>query len=112
MDKQSGRSALRAGVLELIISKLKIKDLRDTAESPTGERFTIDEYGRIFFGVTGDKVKFWEDNDYSLLDLELEEVKHFCDTVVLTRDVLVKYPGFDGAMMLAKLGVLDVFNND
>lgn len=56
MDKQSGRSALRAGVLELIISKLKIKDLRDIAESPTGERFTIDEYGRIFFGVTGDKV--------------------------------------------------------
>lgn len=34
MDKQSGRSALRAGVLELIISKLKIKDLRDMAESP------------------------------------------------------------------------------
>lgn len=58
MDKQSGRSALRAGVLELIISKLKIKDLRNMAESPTGERFTIDEYGRIFFGVTGDKVKF------------------------------------------------------
>lgn len=65
-----------------------------------------------FFGVTGDKVKFWEDNDYSLLDLELEEVQHFCDTVVLARDVLVKYPGFDGDMMLAKLGVLDVFNND
>ena len=112
MDKQSGRSALKAGVLELIISKLKIKDLRDMAESPTGERFTIDEYGRIFFDVTGDKVKFWEDNDYSLLDLELEEVQHFCDTVILARDVLVKYPGFDGAMMLAKLGVLDVFNND
>ena len=111
MDKQSGRSALRAGVLELIISKLKIKDLRDMAESPTGERFTIDEYGRIFFGVTGDKVKFWEDNDCSLLDLTPEEV-HFCDTVVLARDVLVKYPGFDGAMMLAKLGVLDVFNSD
>ena len=55
-------------------SKLKIKDLRDMAESPTGERFTIDEYSRIFFGVTGDEVKFWEDNDYSLLDLELEEV--------------------------------------
>lgn len=111
MDKQSGGSALRAGVLELIISKLKIKDLRDMAESPTGERFTIDEYGRIFFGVTGDKVKFWEDNDYSLFDLELEEVQHFCDTVVLARDVLVKYPGFDGAMMLAKLGVLDGFDD-
>lgn len=96
----------------IISSKLKIKDLRDMAESPTGERFSIDEYGRIFFGVTGDKVKFWEDNDYSLLDLELEEVQRFCDTVVLARDVLVKYPGFDGAMMLAKLGALDVFNND
>lgn len=59
----------------------------------------------------GDKVKFWEDNDYSLLDLELEEVQHFCNTVILARDVLVKYPGFDGAMMLAKLGVLDGFDD-
>lgn len=25
--------------------------------------------------------------------------------------VLVKYPGFDGAMMLAKLGVLDGFDD-
>ena len=102
----------KSEALAIISSKLKIKDLRNMSESPTGERFTIDDYGRIFFGVTGDKVKFWEDNDYSLLDLELEEVQHFCDTVVLARDVLVKYPGFDGAMMLAKLGVLDVFNND
>lgn len=108
MEKEMTKSE----ALAIISSKLKIKNLRDMAESPTGERFTIDEYGRIFFGVTGDKVKFWEDNDYSLLDLELEEVQHFCDTVVLARDVLVKYPGFDGAMMLAKLGVLDVFNND
>lgn len=107
MEKEMTKSE----ALAIISSKLKIKDLRDIAESPTGERFTIDEYGRIFFGVTGDKVKFWEDNDYSLLDLELEEVQHFCDTVVLARDVLVKYPGFDGAMMLAKLGVLDGFND-
>ena len=108
MEKEMTKSE----ALAIISSKLKIKDLRNMAESPTGERFMIDEYGRIFFGVTGDKVKFWEDNDYSLLDLELEEVQHFCDTVVLVRDVLVKYPGFDGAMMLAKLGVLDVFSND
>lgn len=108
MEKEMTKSE----ALALISSKLKIKDLRNMSESPTGERFTIDEYGRIFFGVIGDKVKFWEDNDYSLLDLELEEVQHFCDTVVLARDVLVKYPGFDGAMMLAKLGVLDVFSND
>lgn len=108
MEKEMTKSE----ALAIISSKLKIKDLRDMAESPTGERFTIDEYGRIFFGVTGDKVKFWEDNDYSLLDLGVEEVQHFCDTVVLARDVLVKYPGFDGAMMLAKLGVLDVFSND
>jgi hypothetical protein len=107
MEKQMTKSE----ALAVISSKLKIKNLRDMAESPTGERFTIDEYGRIFFGVTGDKVKFWEDNDYSLLDLELEEVQHFCDTVVLARGVLVKYPGTDGAMMLAKLGVLDVFND-
>ena len=107
MEKEMTKSE----ALAIISSKLKIKDLRDMAESPTGERFTIDEYGRIFFDVTGDKVKFWEDNDYSLLDLELEEVQHFCDTVVLARDVLVKYPGFDGDMMLAKLGVLDGFND-
>ena len=107
MEKEMTKSEAFA----IISNKLKIKNLRDVAESPTGERFTIDEYGRIFFGVTGDKVKFWEDNDYSLLDLELEEVQHFCDTVVLARDVLVKYPGFDGAMMLAKLGVLDGFND-
>lgn len=108
MEKEMTKSE----ALAIISSKSKIKNLRDIAESPTRERFTIDEYGRIFFGVTGDKVKFWEDNDYSLLDLEVEEVQHFCDTVVLARDVLVKYPGFDGAMMLAKLGVLDVFTND
>ena len=107
MEKEMTKSE----ALTIISSKLKIKNLRDMAESPTGERLTIDEYGRIFFGVTGDKVKFWEDNDYSLLDLELEEVQHFCDTVVLARDVLVKYPGFDGAMMFAKLGVLDGFND-
>ena len=107
MEKQLTKSE----ALALIRNKLKIKDLRNMAESPTGERFTIDEYGRIFFGVTSDKVKFWADNDYSLLDLELEEVQHFCDTVVLARDVLVKYPGFDGAMMLAKLGVLDGFDD-
>lgn len=107
MEKQLTKSE----ALALIRNKLKIKDLRNMAESPTGERFTIDEYGRIFFGVTGDKVKFWEDNDYSLLDLELEEVQHFCDTVVLARDLLVKYPGFDGDMMLAKLGVLDGFDD-
>lgn len=112
MERQIGRSEAQSEVLAIIISKLKIKNLRDMAESPTGKRFTIDDYGRIFFGVTGDKVKFWEDNDYSLLDLELEEVQHFCDAVVLARDVLVKYPGFDGDMMLAKLGVLDVFSND
>ena len=111
MERQIGRSEAQSEAHAIIISKLKIKNLRDMAESPTGERFTIDEYGRIFFGVTGDKVKFWEDNDYSLLDLELEEVKHFCDTVVLARDVLVKYPGFDGAMMLAKLGVLGGFDD-
>ena len=107
MEKEMTKSE----ALATISSKLKIKNLRDMAESPTGERFTIDEYGRIFFGVSGDKVKFWEDNDYSLLDLELEEVQHFCDTVVLARDVLVKYPGFDGAMMIAKLGVLDGFHD-
>lgn len=107
MEKEMTKSE----ALAIISNKLKIKNLHDMAESPTGERFTIDEYGRIFFGVTGDKVKFWEDNDYSLLDLELEEVQHFCDTVVLASDVLVKYPGFDGAMMLAKLGVLDGFND-
>ena len=108
MEKEMTKSE----ALAIINSKLKIKNLRDMAESPTGERFTIDDYGRIFFGVTGDKVKFWEDNDYSLLDLEAAEVQHFCDTVVLARDVLVKYPGFDCGMMLAKLGVLDVFSND
>lgn len=31
MEKQSGRSALRAGALALIIGKLKIKDLRNMA---------------------------------------------------------------------------------
>lgn len=99
------KEIIKSEALALINSKLKIKDLREMSE------FTHDEYGRIFFGVSGDTIKFWEDNDYSLLDLKPEEVQHFCDTVILARDVLVKYPGFDGDMMLAKLGVLDGFDD-
>ena len=100
------KEIIKSEALALIDSKLKIKDLHEMSE------FTHDEYGRIFFGVSGDKIKFWEDNDYSLLDLTPEEAQHFCDTVITAHRVLLKHPGFDGDMMLAKLGVLDVFNND
>lgn len=99
------KEIIKIEAIALINSNLKIKDLREMSE------FTYDEYGRIFFGASGDRIKFWEDNDYSLLDLELEEVQHFCDTVVLARDVLVKYPGFDGDMILGKLGILDGFHD-
>ena len=99
------KEIIKSEALALINSKLKIKDLRDMSE------FTHDEYGRIFFGVSGDTIKFWEDNDYSLLDLTQEEVQHFCDTVITAHHVLLKHPGFDGDMMLAKLGVLDGFDD-
>ena len=57
------KEIIKSEAIALINSKLKIKDLREMSE------FTHDEYGRIFFGVTVDKLKFWEYNDYSLLDL-------------------------------------------
>ena len=99
------KEIIKSEALALINSKLKIKDLREMSE------FTHDEYGRIFFGVSGDTIKFWEDNDYSLLDLTPEDVQHFCDVVITAHHVLLKHPGFDGDMMLGKLGILDGFHD-
>ena len=38
-----------------------------------------DDFARICFNVTTDKLKFWEDNDYSVLDLTIDELSYFLE---------------------------------
>ena len=38
-----------------------------------------DDFARICFNVTTDKLKFWEDNDYSVLNLTIGELSHFLE---------------------------------
>lgn len=48
-----------------------IRELREKAE------MSQEDFARICFNVDVDKLKFWEDNDYSLLDLTLDEFFYF-----------------------------------
>ena len=48
-----------------------IRELREKAE------MSQEDFARICFNVGVDKLKFWEDNDYSLLDLTLDEFSYF-----------------------------------
>lgn len=36
-----------------------------------------EDFARICFNVDVDKLKFWENNDYSLLDLTFDKFSHF-----------------------------------
>lgn len=50
---------------------VRIRELREKAE------MSQEDFARICFNVDVDKLKFWEDNDYSLLDLTFDEFSHF-----------------------------------
>lgn len=50
---------------------VKIKELRKKV------KMSQEDFARICFNVDADKLKFWEDNDYSLLDLTLDEFSYF-----------------------------------
>ena len=38
-----------------------------------------DDFSRICFNVGVDKLKFWEENEYSVLDLTIDELSHFLE---------------------------------
>lgn len=52
---------------------LKIKELREIVKMPQ------DDFARICFNVTTDKLKFWEDNNYSVLNLTTNELWYFLE---------------------------------
>lgn len=56
---------------ERLDNAVKIKELRKKV------KMSQEDFARICFNVDADKLKFWEDNDYSLLDLTLDEFSYF-----------------------------------
>lgn len=52
---------------------LKIKELREIV------KMSQDDFTRICFNVDVDKLKFWEDNNYSVLNLTIDELSHFLE---------------------------------
>ena len=52
---------------------LKIKELREIV------KMSQDDFARICFNVDVDKLKFWEKNNYSVLNLTIDELSHFLE---------------------------------
>ena len=52
---------------------VKIKELREKV------KMSQDDFARICFNVDVDKLKFWEENEYSVLDLTTNELSHFLE---------------------------------
>lgn len=52
---------------------VKIKELREKL------KMSQDDFARICFNVDVDKLKFWEENEYSVLDLTTNELLHFLE---------------------------------
>jgi hypothetical protein len=52
---------------------LKIKELREKV------KMSQDDFARICFNVYVDKLKFWEENNYSVLDLTTNELLYFLE---------------------------------
>lgn len=50
-----------------------IRELREKAE------MSQDDFARICFNVEVDKLKFWEENEYSVLDLTIDELSYFLE---------------------------------
>ena len=47
-----------------------------------------DDFARICFNVTADKLKFWEDNNYTVLNLTIDELSHFLEFTERWSDIL------------------------
>ena len=58
---------------ERLDNALTIKELREKA------KMSQDDFARICFNVTTDKLKFWEYNNYSVLDLTIDELSYFLE---------------------------------
>lgn len=61
---------------------VKIKELREKV------KMSQDDFSRICFNVDVDKLKFWEENEYSVLDLTTDELSHFLKFAKRWSDVL------------------------
>lgn len=61
---------------------LKIKELREKV------KMSQDDFARICFNVNVDKLKFWEENEYSVLYLTTDELSHFLKFAKRWSDVL------------------------
>lgn len=61
---------------------LKIKELREKV------KMSQDDFARICFNVNVDKLKFWEEDEYSVLYLTTDELSHFLKFAKRWSDVL------------------------
>lgn len=58
---------------ERLDNAVKIKELRENV------KMSQDDFSRICFNVDVDELKFWEDNNYSVLNLTIDELSHFLE---------------------------------
>lgn len=58
---------------ERLDNAVKIKELREKV------KMSQDDFARICFNVDVDKLKFWEDNNYSVLNLTTNELLYFLE---------------------------------
>lgn len=58
---------------ERLDNAVKIKELREKL------KLSQDDFARICFNVDVDKLKFWEDNNYSVLNLTTNELLYFLE---------------------------------
>lgn len=58
---------------ERLDNAVKIKELRKKV------KMSQDDFARICFNVDVDKLKFWEDNNYSVLNLTTNELLYFLE---------------------------------
>lgn len=65
-----------------IDNALKIEELREIV------KMSQDDFARICFNVDVDKLKFWEENEYSVLDLTTDELSYFLEFAKRWSDVL------------------------
>lgn len=61
---------------------LKIKELREKV------KMSQDDFARICFNVDVDKLKFWEDNNYSVLNLTTNELLYFLEFAQCWSEIL------------------------
>lgn len=61
---------------------MRIKELREKL------KMSQDDFARICFNVTTDKLRFWEDNDYSVINLTIGELSHFLEFVERWSEIL------------------------